>query len=161
MEKEFLDEVVVNYIKKAEDFIDKYGKIFKMMSDTTITSYEVNHSLIEWNMVASEITKELVRKTANNQKLKIEYELWNDKKFIEAKRKVSEEQTGKSTIPNLTEIQTQVRIDNEVEYREWQYKLMLSQSDVDLIDKIRKDFYQVADNLKNINFSLNAERKSI
>jgi uncharacterized protein YqgV (UPF0045/DUF77 family) len=155
------EEIVAKYIKRAEDFIKRYGRIFKMMTDSTITSFEVNASLVEWNQIVPEITTESIRKSNELIKINIAYQDWYDHKFIESKQKVMSEQIGKSTKPSQKEIETQLRIDNKEDYKKWQYKIMLAQSDYDLIDRIRKDFYQVASNLQNINYSLNAERKSI
>jgi hypothetical protein len=136
---ETTQNAVERYIQFVEETIDRFKGIGEITSQGQVSYIMVNTSLADYWRYSDMISAEYQRVKIQNAGDEIDYQLWYDEKFLEAKQKVIDDYgTERGSIkPSLKEFEVRMRQDNKEEWKEWQLRLKEGESKTRFMMRMR------------------------
>lgn len=163
-----LEKLNNEYLVFVKDALNNYSKIKSLMMRETISSIDINTALARYLNDLYAIDSETRRLEANVKFVQKEFKKWYNAKFQEVKKEMYEEekikQDGKksSTIKlAVSEIETALQVKYEIEYDEWQNKLIIIETKLALFQDIKKAFEKYDITLHRLARNMEVELKNL
>lgn len=158
-----LEKYVKRYIKFVEDMVSSYQKIGDLINHNSgeITPEKINTALALYYNASLALNAEYQRQKINYEVDSLEFKIWEDEKFEQAKREVLNDYADTKIKPSVKEFETRMRT---LFKEEWLDKTMsLSESESRMRFLLRMiDTLQRYDNiLTTISYNMRAEMKAL
>jgi len=154
---------VQNYISFVSKMIDDYKSIGNLIDDTTneITPEKINSALALYYSTTLALIGEYQRYKINHEAEKLEFQVWEDEKFEEAKRQVYAGYEEKRVKPALKEIETFMRKSNRIEWVDRTMKLKEAESKMRFMLRMMDTLKSYDNILTTISYNTRAEMKAL
>ena len=115
---ENFESIAQRYVRYVESMVSEYRKIGDLVDNEseTITPEKINTALSQYYNMSLAICAEYQRQKINYESLKLEFDIWQDTIFEEAKRQVIAEYSETKIKPSVKEFETRARMNHLEEY---------------------------------------------
>lgn len=153
---------VESYIEEVQSQIEKFKEYLEIFDDYSneISPEKLNKALAHFSQVNFSLNAEYQRFRAELKNLEADFQEWFDKKFIETKTKLLEGKTSSYKL-SQSEIETQLRAENQKEHRQFFDKVTESKMKTDFLERLMKQWSEHGYNLKVISDNLRSELRHI
>lgn len=160
---ELTTDHIDKYIKFVNQMIASYKKIGNLIDNTTnsITPESINTALGLYYNTSLALIGEYQRYKINFEAEKLEFQVWEDDKFEEAKRLVIAGYEEKKIKPALKEIETFMRKSNKDEWIEKTMSLTSAESKMRFILRMMDNLKSYDSILTTISYNTRAELKAL
>lgn len=154
---------VENYISFVGKMIDQYKKIGNLVDSATneITPEAINTALGNYYNTSLALIGEYQRYKINYEAEKLDFQVWEDEKFEEAKRQVYAGYEEKKVKPALKEIETFMRKSNSFEWISRTMRLKEAESKMRFMLRMMENLKSYDSILTTISYNTRAEMKAL
>jgi hypothetical protein len=155
------------YIEDYIQFVDKMIKSYKKIGDLInedsgeITPEKINSALALYYNTNLALIAEYQRQKINFEAESIDFKVWEDQRFEEAKRAVFEEYSDTKIKPSVKEFDTRMRILFSEEWKEKTMSLTESESKMRFLLRLMDNLQKYDNILTTISYNMRAEMKSL
>ena len=118
MDKSNLPAPILNYIIFVENTMAEYKETMQLAKDDHLTPSRLNTALANYMVTGDKLLGMYAVAKAERLAVETNFEEWHDDKFMGVKQKVQAQldKDGKTSKPAVKELETQVRVENKIEY---------------------------------------------
>lgn len=155
------------YIEDYIQFVDKMIKSYKKIGDLInedsgeITPEKINSALALYYNTNLALIAEYQRQKISFEAESIDFKVWEDQRFEEAKRVVFEEYSDTKIKPSVKEFDTRMRILFSEEWKEKTMSLTESESKMRFLLRLMDNLQKYDSILTTISYNMRAEMKSL
>ena len=152
-----------DYIQFVDKMIKSYQKIGDLINDDTgeITPEKINSALALYYNTSLAIIAEYQRQKINYEAESIEFKVWEDNRFEEAKRAILEEYADTKIKPSIREFETRMRTMFADEWKEKTLSLTEAESRMRFMLRLSDNLQKYDGILTTISYNMRAEMKSL
>lgn len=160
---EQLDKTVKEYIAYVEEMVSNYRKIGDLVDNAsdTITPQKINTALSQYYNMSLAICAEYQRQKIQYEALKLEFDIWQDTIFEEAKRQVLAEYSETKIKPSVKEFETRARMNHLEEYKEKNFELTRAESRMRFMLRMLDTINKYDNILTAISYNMRSEMKAL
>lgn len=154
---------VEDYIQFVDKMIKSYQKIGDLINSDTgeITPEKINSALALYYNTSLAIIAEYQRQKINYEAESIEFKVWEDNRFEEAKRAILDEYADTKIKPSVKEFETRMRIMFSDEWKEKTLSLTEAESRMRFMLRLSDNLQKYDNILTTISYNMRAEMKSL
>lgn len=161
-----MENITENTIERYVSFVDKMIKEYQKIGDlidehNEVTPARVNTALSMYYKISTALIAEYQRQKIKYEALSIEYKEWEDQKFQDAKEKVIDTYQEKKIKPSVKEFETQMRIDNKVEYKQKTLELVEAESKMRFLLRLLENLNRYDSILTTISYNSRSEMRAL
>lgn len=154
---------IEDYIQFVDKMIKSYKKIGDLINSDTgeITPEKINSALALYYNTSLAIIAEYQRQKINYEAESIEFKVWEDNRFEEAKRAILDEYADTKIKPSVKEFETRMRIMFSDEWKEKTLSLTEAESRMRFMLRLSDNLQKYDNILTTISYNMRAEMKSL
>ncbi len=158
-----LEKNLTEYVQFIVQEVDKYKKATVLVDQDAdeVTPKTINTALSNYGTINLMLIAEYNRKKAELRQVEMDYEEWYDKKFSAIRQEMTSKVESKSIKISVKEIETEVRVQNTQEYKEWQAKIFKAEQQVSFFRRMLEMWKKMDSILINISYNMRSEMKSL
>lgn len=154
--------MITRYVSYVEEMIQEYRKIGELINEhNEVTPARVNTALSMYYSVSTALIAEYQRQKIKYETLKIDFQSWEDEKFQLAKEVVLDSYQEKKIKPSVKEFETQMRLDNRVEYRRRSLELVEAESSMRFLLRLVENLNRYDSILTTISYNARSEMRAL
>lgn len=143
-------------IESDAERVSYLNELGKYIENGVITPEKISEALANYFTCSSWLSTVLEATERENNKIKIDYEIWESEKLVDTKIKLSEG-LSKQLKASQGEIKNQMIVDNREEYKEWQNKLSQLQRSEGFYRRLCQNFEKQGQMLINLSQIMRSE----
>ena len=140
-----MSDMYESYVKLVNEVVERYGNTTRIIEDDHVSPEELNRALAEYLPNSMVLIGEYQMAKVDYAKVQIKYQEWYDTKFTETKRAMNEGAPASKKFA-VKEYETDVRVNNRLEYSEWQSELSTAEMKVNFMRRL-VEIYKKYDNI--------------
>jgi hypothetical protein len=154
---------VEDYIQFVDKMIKSYKKIGDLINEDSgeITPEKINSALALYYNTSLAIIAEYQRQKINYEAESIEFKVWEDTRFEDAKRAILEEYADTKIKPSVKEFETRMRIMFADEWKEKTLSLTEAEARMRFMLHLSDNLQKYDGILTTISYNMRAEMKSL
>lgn len=158
-----LEKNLTEYVQFVVEEVDKYKKATVLVDQDAdeVTPRTINTALSNYGTINLMLIAEYNRKKAELRQVEMDYEEWYDDKFSKVRQQMMSEFEGKTVKIAVKEFETEVRVRNKTEYKEWQAKIFKAEQQVSFFRRMLDMWKKMDGVLLNISYNMRSEMKSL
>ena len=160
---ENFESIAQRYVRYVESMVSEYRTIGDLVDNEseTITPEKINTALSQYYNMSLAICAEYQRQKINYESLKLEFDIWQDTIFEEAKRQVIAEYSETKIKPSVKEFETRARMNHLEEYSERSMNLTEAESKMRFMLRMLDTINKYDSILTAISYNMRSEMKAL
>lgn len=157
-----MSEQTDKFLAYVETITERFSSTGDLIAEQIVSPDKVNRALAEYYEVLGELSKEYQAVKVEHASVELEFELWYDDRFEEARAAVMELYKETKTIkPAVKEYDTWARTHNKSEYKDFKEKLIVLEAQCQFLVRQRETLWKQESILVTIAANMRGEMRAL
>jgi len=157
-----MSEQTDRFLAYVETLLERFSSTGDLIAEQSVSPEKVNRALAEYKDVLDELAKEYQKIKIEHATVELEFEMWYDDRFEEARAAVMDLYKETKTIkPAVKEYDTWARTHNKSEYKDFKEKLIVLDAQSQFLIRQRETLWKQESILVTIAANMRGEMRAL